>query len=285
MAQNIHPTAVVDPGAQLGDDVVVGPYSIIGEHVTIGSGTRIGPHVVIVGDTRIGKDNSIVGQANIGGEPQDISYRGERSEVQIGDGNMIREFVTINRGTQKGGALTQVGSGCLLMACSHIAHDCWIEDKVILANNVMLAGHVHIGKGANISGAVGAHHFVTVGAYAYVGGMTRIEHDVPPYMIVEGRRCRVRNVNFVGLQRSGFSEEDVESLRAAYRRLFRSGDPRSGVIEELKADPSTAPIVHKLVQSLEQTETGKKGRYREGLREEFARQGAERLGIEIVKQS
>jgi UDP-N-acetylglucosamine acyltransferase len=280
MAKHIHPTAVVDPKANLADGVEIGPYSIIGAEVTIGEGTRIGPHVVIEGKTRIGKNNSIVGQASIGGEPQDISYRGENTEVEIGDENMIREFVTINRGTRKGGALTQVGSGCLLMACSHIAHDCHIEDKVILANNVMLAGHVHICKGANVSGAVGAHHFVTVGEYAYVGGMTRIEHDVPPFMIVEGRRCRVRNVNFVGMQRSGFSDEDIESLRGAYRRLFRSGDPRSHVIEELKADTTTAPIVHRLIGSLEETELGKKGRYREALREEFARMGAERLGLE-----
>jgi len=277
MTTTIHSTAVVHPQARLGVDIEVGPYSIIGPTVEIGDRTKIGPHVVIGGVTRIGSDNRIVGQASIGGEPQDISYRGEPTLVEIGDGNMVREFVTINRGTQKGGALTKVGSGCLLMACSHIAHDCLIEDKVILANNVMLAGHVHVETGANISGAVGAHHFVTVGSYAYVGGMTRIEHDVPPFMIVEGRRSRVRNVNIIGLQRAEFAEGDIDQLRRVFKRLYRSGAPQAHVIEELKADMNTPDIVMRLVESLQRTERGKKGRWRESLREEFSRQGAERL--------
>jgi UDP-N-acetylglucosamine acyltransferase len=277
MATVIHPSAVVDPRAELGVDVLIGPYSIIGPKVRIGDRTKIGPHVVIDGSTCIGADNRIVGQASIGGEPQDISYRGEPTMVEIGDGNMVREFVTINRGTQKGGALTKVGSYCLLMACSHIAHDCQIEDRVILANNVMLAGHVHIETGANISGAVGAHHFVTVGSYAYVGGMTRIEHDVPPFMIVEGRRSRVRNVNFIGLSRAGFGEADIDQLRAAHRKLYRSGDPQAHTIEALKSDPATPDIVMRLIESIQRTEKGRKGRYRESLKDEFARMGSERL--------
>jgi UDP-N-acetylglucosamine acyltransferase len=281
MSTVIHPTAVVDPSAQLGVEVEVGPYSIIGPRVQVGDRNKIGPHVVIGGVTRIGDDNNIVGQASIGGEPQDISYQGEPTLVEIGDGNMVREFVTINRGTQKGGALTKVGSGCLLMACSHIAHDCMIEDKVILANNVMLAGHVHVETGANISGAVGAHHFVTVGSYAYVGGMTRIEHDVPPFMIVEGHRSRVRNVNIVGLHRASFSEGDIEHLRTAFRRLFRSSEPRAHALEALRADATTPDIVMRLVESLHRTELGKKGRYRESLREEFRREGAARLAAEV----
>jgi len=283
MTTTIHSTAVVHPQARLGVDIEVGPYSIIGPTVEIGDRTKIGPHVVIGGVTRIGSDNRIVGQASIGGEPQDISYRGEPTLVEIGDGNMVREFVTINRGTQKGGALTKVGSGCLLMACSHIAHDCLIEDKVILANNVMLAGHVHVETGANISGAVGAHHFVTVGSYAYVGGMTRIEHDVPPFMIVEGRRSRVRNVNIIGLQRAEFAEGDIDQLRRVFKRLYRSGAPQAHVIEELKADMNTPDIVMRLVESLQRTERGKKGRWRESLREEFSRQGAERLAAGVSR--
>lgn len=283
MTTTIHSTAVVHPQARLGVDIEVGPYSIIGPTVEIGDRTKIGPHVVIDGVTRIGSDNRIVGQASIGGEPQDISYRGEPTLVEIGDGNMVREFVTINRGTQKGGALTKVGSGCLLMACSHIAHDCLIEDKVILANNVMLAGHVHVETGANISGAVGAHHFVTVGSYAYVGGMTRIEHDVPPFMMVEGRRSRVRNVNIIGLQRAEFAEADIDQLRRVFKRIYRSGAPQAHVIEELKADMNTPDIVMRLVESLQRTERGKKGRWRESLREEFSRQGAERLAAGVSR--
>jgi UDP-N-acetylglucosamine acyltransferase len=280
MSTLIHPTAVVDPQAQLGVEVQIGPYNLIGPNVRIGDRTRIGPQVVIDGVTTIGADNKIVGQASIGAEPQDISYKGEPTQVMIGDGNMIREFVTINRGTLKGGALTRVGSDCLLMACSHIAHDCLIEDKVILANNVMLAGHVHIGTGANISGAVGAHHFVSVGAYAYVGGMTRIERDLPPFMIVEGRRSRVRNVNIIGLQRAGFPEQDVEHLRVAFRRIFRSSNPQVQTIAEMVSEPDVPDIVMKLIESLQRSEQGKKGRFREGLREEFALEGAARLAAE-----
>lgn len=280
MATNIHPTAVVDPRAELADGVTVGPYSIIGPRVRIGAGTTIGPHVVISGVTRIGRDNKIVGQASIGAEPQDFSYRGEPTEVEVGDGNMIREFVTINRGTQKGGAITRVGSHCLLMACSHIAHDCTVEDNVILANNVMLAGHALIEKGANVSGAVGVHHFVTIGSYAYIGGMTRVERDIPPFMIVEGRHARVRNVNIIGLQRAGFAEEEIEELRMAHRRVFRSREPQSQAIEALRRDPDAAPIVRRLIDALDRTEAGRKGRHREALREEFARLGAERLAEE-----
>lgn len=281
MATEIHSTAVVDPRAQLGVDVKVGPYNLIGPNVRIGDRTRIGPQVVIDGVTSIGCDNKIVGQASIGAEPQDISYKGEPTQVEIGDRNMIREFVTLNRGTLKGGALTKVGSDCLLMACSHIAHDCLIEDKVILANNVMLAGHVHIGTGANISGAVGAHHFVTVGAYAYVGGMTRIEHDLPPFMIVEGRRSRVRNVNAIGLQRAGFDEADIDHLRAAFKRLYRSSQPQVHTIAELNEDPQTPDIVKTLIESLKRSEQGKRGRFRESMREEFALEGAARLAAGV----
>ncbi len=280
MATKIHPTAVIDRGAELGKDVEIGPYTIVGANVKIGDETRIGPQVVIEGVTRIGSRNRIVGQASLGGPPQDFSYRGEPTMLEIGNDNLIREFVTINRGTVKGGAVTRVGDSCLFMACSHVAHDCILEDKVILANNVMLAGHVLIGKGANISGGVGAHHFCTVGEYSYVGGLTRIEHDVPPYMIVEGHRSRVRNVNLVGLQRAGFSEEEIESLRAAYRKLFRSSTPRAQAVEELRLAGEVPEIVQRLMQSLERTEAGKRGRYRESLREDFAREGAALIASE-----
>jgi UDP-N-acetylglucosamine acyltransferase len=277
MATKIHPTAVIDRGAELGVDVEIGPYSVVGAHVQIGDETLIGPQVVIEGVTKIGERNRIVGQASLGGTPQDFSYNGEPTMLEVGDDNLIREFVTINRGTVKGGAITRMGNSCLLMACSHVAHDCILEDNVILANNVMLAGHVLIMKGANISGGVGAHHFCTVGEYSYVGGLTRIEHDVPPFMIVEGHRSRVRNVNSVGLSRAGFSEEDIESLRAAHRKIFRSNTPRAQAMEELRGQPDTPDIVRRLMQSLEQTEAGKRGRYRESLREEFAREGAARI--------
>jgi UDP-N-acetylglucosamine acyltransferase len=277
VATEIHPTAVIAPGAELGVDVEIGPYAVIGAAVRIGDRTRVGPQVVLDGVTRIGEENLIVGQASLGGAPQDVSYRGEPTMLEIGDRNMIREFVTINRGTVKGGAITRVGNGCLLMACCHVAHDCEIGDRVILANNVMLAGHVRIEEGANISGGVGTHHFVTIGSYAYVGGLTRIVQDVPPFMIIEGHPSRVRGVNVVGLQRAGYEEGDIEALRVAFRRIYRSGMTRKRTLELVRADPTTPACVTRLVDALEEADRGSKGRFRESLREEFARQGAERL--------
>jgi UDP-N-acetylglucosamine acyltransferase len=280
MAAKVHPTAVIAPGAELGQDVEVGPYTVVGNSVTIGDRTRIGPQVVIDGVTSIGEDNLIVGQASLGGPPQDLSYKGEPTRLVIGDRNTIREFVTINRGTIKGGGVTRVGNDCLLMACCHVAHDCELRDRIIMGNNVLLAGHVLVDQQANISGGAAAHHFVTIGAYVYVGGMTRMVQDVPPYMILEGHPSRVRGVNLIGLQRGGFDETQIETLRQAFRRIFRSGNPRRRTLEELKVEMNDSPLVRHLIESLEQTEMGAKGRYRESLRETFARAGAERIPAE-----
>lgn len=277
MTHKIHPTAVVAEGAQIGEDVEIGPYSVVGPRVTIGARTVIGPQVVIDGVTRIGSDNRIIGQANLGGPPQDLSYKGEPTELSIGDRNTIREFVTINRGTIKGGGVTTIGNDCLLMACCHVAHDCELADKIIMGNNVLLAGHVRVERSANISGGAAAHHFVTIGANAYVGGMTRMVMDVPPYIILEGHPSRVRGVNVIGMQRGGFAEADIEHVRNAFRRIWRSGSPRKQILQELREElPDCAPIQH-LVRSLENTESGIKGRYREVLREQFLRAGQERL--------
>lgn len=273
MATRIHATAMISEGAELGVDVEVGPYTVVGPHVRVGDRTRIGPQVVLDGHTTLGAENFVVGQASLGGPPQDKSYRDEPTRLEIGDRNMIREFVTINRGTIKGGGFTRVGSGCLLMACCHVAHDCEIGDEVILANNVMLAGHVLVGKGANLSGGVAAHHFLTVGDYAYVGGMTRLVQDAPPYMIIEGHPSRVRGVNVVGMTRAGFSEDEIEPLRVAFRRIYRSGRPRRQVLEDLAAEAQERPALANLVRSLQNTEQGSKGRHRESLRAEFARVG------------
>ena len=280
MASQIHPTAVVDPTAELGEDVIIGPYVVINAHVRIGDRTKIGPQVVAGAFTTIGEDNSIHGQASLGGDPQDFSYRGEETRLEIGDRNTVREFVTINRGTVKGGGVTRVGNDCLLMACSHIAHDCEIGDGVILANNVLLAGHVKVGRRANISGSAAAHHFVTIGEFAYVGGLTRLVQDVPPYVIIEGHPSRVRDLNKIGLSRGGVSDEEIDVLRDVFRRVFRGDRPRSQVVAELKEAPEfSSPHVAHLVESLENADRGHKGRYREILREEFARAGAELLGI------
>ncbi len=275
MTREIHPTAVVHPQAELGSGVKVGPYTVIGKDVTIGDRTEIGPQVVIDGRTTLGEDNIIVGQANIGAVPQDLSYRGEDTLCELGDGNTIREFVTINRGTVKGGGVTRIGSGNLLMACSHVAHDCEIEDHVILANTVLLAGHVRVCEGASVSGASVAHHFVTIGRFAYVGGMTRMSQDVPPFMLVEGHPAKVRRVNVIGLRRAGFEEPEIESLQRAFRRIWRSGEPRRAILDELAADGDASGAVLHLVDSLEKTGVGLKGRYRESLRSDFTDKGIE----------
>lgn len=277
MATKIHPTAVITRGAELGVDVEIGPYTVVGPGVRIGDRTRIGPQVVIEGVTRIGEDNIIVGQASLGGSPQDLSYKGERTRLEIGDNNTIREFVTINRGTVKGGGVTSVADNCLFMACCHVAHDCDLRENVILGNNVLLAGHVLVERQANISGAAAAHHFVTIGAYAYVGGMTRMVQDVPPFMIVEGHEGRVRGVNLIGLQRGGYEESDIEPLRVIFKRIFRSGEPRRRVLEKLRKEIHQSDLVRHLIQSMTKTEIGLKGRFRESLREEFARLGADRI--------
>ncbi len=277
MATQIHSTAVVSPGAELGQDVTVGPYTVIGPRVRVGDGTRIGPQVVIDGVTTIGRDNVFFGQANIGADPQDLSYEGEPTHLVIGDRNAVREFVTVNRGTVKGGGVTSIGNDCLLMACSHVAHDCEIGNRVMLANNALLAGHVAVEDSAVINGAAAVHQFVTIGKHAYIGGLTRVFLDVPPYMVLEGHPARVRKVNTIGLERSGFAPEDVAEVRAAFRMIYRSGEPRQRVLKSLAGGRPCA-IVRELIEFLQRSELGAKGRYRESLREEFRRAGAERVG-------
>lgn len=277
MTVKIHPTAVIEPGAELGVDVSVGPYTVIGPCVRVGDRTRIGAQVVLDGVTTVGAENIIVGQASIGAPPQDLTYRGEPTEVILGDGNTVREFVTINRGTVKGGGVTRVADGSLLMACCHIAHDCDLGSHLIIAGGVQLAGHTRIEDYANLSGMAGAVAFSTIGAHAYVGAKTRISRDVPPFMIVEGHDARVRGVNIIGLQRAGISEEDILALRDAYRRLWRSSRPLAIGLEELAQDPSPSPFVVRLIASLQRTEQGLKGRFRESMRAEFAAEGARRV--------
>jgi UDP-N-acetylglucosamine acyltransferase len=272
MSTKIHPTAVIAPGAELGVDVGVGPYSVIGPHVKIGDGTYVGPQVVIDGVTTIGRENRFLGQANIGGAPQDLSYEDEPTELALGDRNTVREFVTINRGTIKGGGVTKVGSGCLFMACSHVAHDCEIDDGVQLGNNVLLAGHVAVGRNAIVNGAAAAHQFVTIGRNAYVGGLTRVVQDVPPFMILEGHPARVRKLNVIGLERAGIPPEGIAELRMVFRRLFRAEESRSRVLAQLESE-FESPLVRELLFSLRNSELGLKGRYRETRREEFRRAG------------
>jgi len=273
MSTSIHPTAVVSSHAELGAGVSIGPHCVVGEHVRIGNGTRIGPQVVISGHTTLGEENVIHGLASLGGAPQDLSYQGEDTRLEIGDRNTVREFVTINRGTVKGGGVTRIANDCLMMACCHIAHDCEISSGVILANNVLLAGHVLVGERANVSGSSAAQHFVTIGAYAYVGGLTRMAQDVPPYMILEGHPSKVRGANVIGMRRAGISDEEVEVVRAAYRAIWRGEGLRREIFAELEARYPDSEVLGALLAALRDSEQGGKGRYRESMREDFMELG------------
>jgi len=269
MSASIHPTAVVSDQAELADEVQIGPHCYIGPHVRIGRGTRVGPQVVIDGHTTLGEENNIHGLASLGGAPQDLSYRGEDTRLEIGDRNTVREFVTINRGTIKGGGITKIADDCLLMACCHIAHDCEISSGVILANNVLLAGHVFVGERANVSGSSAAQHFVTIGAFAYVGGLTRMAQDVPPYMILEGHPSKVRGANQIGMRRGGIDEEEIEAVRDAYKAIWRGEGLRREIFAKLEERYPDSPAVNHLLSALKDSEQGGKGRYRESKREDF----------------
>jgi UDP-N-acetylglucosamine acyltransferase len=221
---NIHPTAVIDPRAQLDSSVIVEPYAVIDGPVKIGPETRIGAHTVISGHTTLGARNTIGSFAIIGGPPQDIHYKGEPTELIIGDGNQIREYVSIHRATVKASGKTQIGNNNMIMAYCHIAHDCIIADHVIMANVATLAGHVEIGSHANLGGLVAVHQFCRIGEYAYIGGMSGIGLDVPPYVIMEGTRnqMRIASINKIGLRRSGMDKGTIKNLEEAFKVLFRS---------------------------------------------------------------
>jgi UDP-N-acetylglucosamine acyltransferase len=232
----IHPTAVVHPKAEIHPTVRIDPYAVIGEKVTIGAHTTVGSHVIIEGPTEIGEHNRIFPGAVIGLEPQDLKYKGGDSWVKIGNNNQIREYVTINRATDQGEA-TILGNNNLLMAYAHVAHNCIIEDEVIIANSVALAGHIYIESKARISGVLGVHQFVHIGSLAFVAGMSRIEKDVPPYTIVEGNPSKVRSLNLVGLKRAGLSTEEFDSLKKAFRLLYRSEITFKEALEKLEVLP------------------------------------------------
>ncbi|GIW39586.1 MAG: acyl-[acyl-carrier-protein]--UDP-N-acetylglucosamine O-acyltransferase [Candidatus Binatia bacterium] len=219
----IHPTAVVSPRAELGPDVVVGPYAVVGPGVRVGAGTRIGAHAVLEGRTTLGQKNLVFPFASLGAEPQDRKHRGEPTELEIGDENVIREFVTIHAGTVHGGGVTRVGNGCLLMNYAHVAHDCRLGDGVVVANGAQLGGHVVVEDHAVIGALAGLHQFVRVGESAIVGAGSMVSLDVLPYCNATGDRASLRGLNFVGLRRRGFSSETIATLQRAYRVLFGRG--------------------------------------------------------------
>jgi UDP-N-acetylglucosamine acyltransferase len=238
----IHPTAIIDPGAELHPTVKVGPYAVIGDRVKVGADTTIGAHVVIEGPTEIGVGNHIFPGAAIGLDSQDLKYVGGETGLKIGNYNRIREYVTINRATGHG-EFTIIGDHNLLMAYVHVAHNCVVEDHVKIANATSLAGDVYLESGAVISGVLGIHQFVRVGRLAMVGGMARIQRDVPPYTIVEGNPARVRGLNLVGLKRSGLDTADFGALKDAYRLLYSSGLTLQQALDKLTGTPPE-PVQH-----------------------------------------
>jgi UDP-N-acetylglucosamine acyltransferase len=219
----IHATAIVDPRAELADEVQIGPFTVIGPDVTIDSGTSIESHVVITGHTRIGRNNRIYSSSVLGEIPQDKKYAGEPTELRIGEGNTIREFCTLNVGTVQGGGVTQIGSDNWIMSYVHIAHDCSIGDHTVMANLTQLAGHVAIGDWAVLGGMVGVHQFVRIGAHAMCGGGSTLVQDVPPFVLCRGSPAQPYGINVEGLQRRGFEEATISALKRAYRTIFREG--------------------------------------------------------------
>jgi UDP-N-acetylglucosamine acyltransferase len=251
----VHPTALVDEGAELGEGVGVGPYSIVGPGVRIGAGTQIGPHVLVERDTRVGSECVIHKGAVLGTDPQDLKYEGERTELVIGDRTVIREYATLNRGTRALG-FTEVGSDCLLMAYTHVAHDCRLGDHVILSNAVNMGGHVSIGDWAIVGGLTPIHQFVRIGEHAFVGGASRVAKDIPPFVKAAGSPIQLYGLNSVGLQRRGFSEEVRLELKRAYRLFFASPYNTSQALARARNELRALPEIEIFLSFFEATERG-----------------------------
>jgi UDP-N-acetylglucosamine acyltransferase len=254
-AVGIHPTALIDPSAELGEGVTVGPYSIIGPRVTIGAGTQVGPHVYIEKDTTLGVDCRIYNGAVLGTDAQDLKYAGERTRLIVGDRTVIREFATLNRGTTSRG-YTQVGSDCMLMAYTHVAHDCLLGDHVILSNSVNMAGHVTMGDWVIVGGVTPIHQFVRIGTHAFVGGGSRVAKDIPPYVKAAGSPVQLYGLNSVGLQRRGFSEDVRKELKRAYRLFFASTYNTSQALERAHDELRALPEIEVFLSFFEDSERG-----------------------------
>ena len=266
----IDPMASVEAGAEIDEDVEIGPFSRIGPEVRIGRGSVVENNVTIVGKTTVGEGNHFFPGSVIGACPQDITYRGETSGLVIGDHNTFREGVTVNTGTQKGDGLTLIGSHNLIMACCHIAHDCILQNHIVMANGVLLGGHVLVQDFVVFGGLAAVHHFVTIGTMAFVGGMTRVVKDVPPYMTVEGHPAKVWFVNTLGCKRHGLSDEAISSLKEAHRIIFRTDSTWSSAFREMESNGLLTREIQNLVQFLKSVEQGKQGRAREALRKDVS---------------
>jgi len=252
----IHPTAVVSPGAEIEPSCEIGPYAVVGPRVKMGPRNVVGSHAVLDGDTTLGADNRVFPHAAVGTEPQDLKYRGERTRLVIGDKNVVREFATVHTGTVQGGGVTRVGSGCLLMATSHVAHDVQLGDRCIIANCAALAGHVTTEEGAIFGGLSAVQQFTRIGRLAYIGGLTGVNMDVAPYLMVSGARAEVVGINVVGLQRAGYAEEQIGRIKEAYRIVFRAKLPLSEALAQLKSEMGQHPEIAHFATFLESSERG-----------------------------
>jgi len=252
----IHPTAVIDSGAEIDSGVKIGPYCVIKDNVHIKTGTVLYSHVTIEPYTTIGSDCTIFQHAAIGAVPQSLKFKGEKTEVRIGRGTIVREFVTIHRGTEFGGGITEIGEENFLMAYTHIAHDCKTGRRVIFANNATLAGHITIGDFATVGGLVAVHQFVRIGDYAFVGGKSAVVKDIPPYVIASGDRAKLYGLNYVGLKRNNFSQETIATLKKTYRILFRLGLTINEGIERVKAEVDPIPEVLNFISFIKSSERG-----------------------------
>ncbi len=253
MTASVHPTAVVAPSAVLADGVVVGPYAVIGEGVEIGSGTRVGPHAVIEGPTRIGAGNRIFQFASVGADPQDKKYRGEVTRLEIGDRNVIRECVTLHRGTVQDQGVTRIGDDNLFMAYAHVAHDCVIGSQCVLANNATLGGHVHLGDWVIMGGLSAIHQFCKVGAHAFIANNAAVTRDVPPFVMAVGQPAAPHSINAEGLKRRGYTPEQVRNIRGAFRVLYRSGLKLADAAAQLESLAREQPEIRPLVEFLPQS--------------------------------
>ncbi len=263
MSKVIAQTAVVDPRATIGSNVRIGHFCVIGPDVTIGDDTMIEDHVVISGITTLGTANHVFPGCVIGAHPQDTGYQDTPTRVEIGDGNTFREHCTVNRATEKEDGVTEIGDNNYFMIGTHIAHDCKLGDRIVVANNAMLGGHVHIANDVTIAGGVGVHHFASVGQLAFISAMSRVLHDVPPYMIVDGQPAKPRAANTVGLKRHDFPQEDVRAVTAAYKLLYRSRVGIEAAREELLGSGPIRPVLKHLFDFLDHSSGGRHGRGRD----------------------
>lgn len=263
MAAYVAGNVSIDPRAEIDEDVEIGPFCVIGPNVRIGRGTKLEGGVTIMGHVTLGRHNHVYPGVVLGGEPQDVSYTGTATKVIIGDHNIIREGVTINRASEKEDGLTRVGNHNFLMACCHVAHDCQLGSHIIIANNTLLGGHVHIHDYASLSGAVAVHHFATIGSYSFIAGMSGVRHDAPPYMLLEGVPARPRCVNSVGLKRNNFSPDVIRCLVEAHRLLYRAKMGLDDAWEILRNNGQLLPQVNHLLSFVQNQHEGQHGRGRE----------------------